>query len=155
MKLDFDLIKQLIKDMQEFAEPEKQIFSAAGFDEAVSVIENIRTTVFPCVLVEDVQEGNISFASGFCDNATIAVWVVCRAPQNTNAERKEAFLKAFELSKKIMAEIVRYNADRSDSDAYIDFARSVRYTPTGPLAGNVYGYEFLYSTKQEIEFINN
>ncbi|MDR1551873.1 MAG: hypothetical protein LBS69_00195 [Prevotellaceae bacterium] len=155
MRLDFDLIKQLIATMPEFAKFDKQIFSVAGFDDAVSIVENIRTTIFPCVLVEDVPEGNISFASGFCDNASVTVWALCSAPQNTGAERKAAFTAAFELSKKIMAKIVEANANRQDEDVYIDFARGVRYMPVGPLAGNIYGYEFVYNTQQEIEFINN
>ncbi|MDR2064447.1 MAG: hypothetical protein LBP85_01860 [Prevotellaceae bacterium] len=155
MKLDFYLIKQLISDMPEFADAEKQIFSVAGFDEAVSAVENIRNTVFPCVLIEDIPEGNISFASGFCNNSAVAVWVVCRAHQNANAERKTAFTAAFELSKKIMAKIIAVNASRRDEDVYIDFARGVRYMPVGPLAGNVYGYEFVYNTRQEIELINS
>ncbi|MDR2125578.1 MAG: hypothetical protein LBP63_01940 [Prevotellaceae bacterium] len=155
MKLDFEFIKQMISGMPEFATIEKQIFSVAGFDEAVSVVENIRNTVFPCVLVENIQDGNISFASGFCNNAAVAVWVVCRAAQNSGNDRQTAFAAAFELSKKIMAKIIAANAKRNDRDTYIDFSRGVRYMPAGPLAGNAYGYEFVYNTKTEMELIDS
>ncbi|MDR3286673.1 MAG: hypothetical protein LBT27_04455, partial [Prevotellaceae bacterium] len=66
-----------------------------------------------------------------------------------------AFSQAFELSKKIMAKIIKHNAHRTDGDVYIDFAKGTTYLPRGPLASNVYGYEFIYVTKDEIELIDN
>jgi hypothetical protein len=151
MKLDFDFMKNIIREMPEFANIDRQIFSVVGFDEAVAVVENIRTTEFPCVLVEDIPDGNISFKSGFCDNRTVSIWTLYKAQQNTNAERKSAFLSAFEMSKVIMGKIlVAYTNCYDNENFYIDFERGTAYMPRGPLAGNVYGYEFVFVTKQEI-----
>jgi hypothetical protein len=151
MKLDIDLIKSIIQDMHEFTNIEKQLFSVAGFDDAVSVAENVRITEFPCVLIEDVPDGNISFTSGFCDNRTVSVWVLKQAKNNTSAERRAALMESFVMSKKIMSRLIAANANRTDEDAYIDFARGTVYMARGPFAGNVYGYEFVYSVKYEID----
>jgi hypothetical protein len=153
MKLNFELLQQLLPKLPEFANPDRfpeQLFSVNGFDEATTVAEQLRGIQFPAVLLEETGNGYISRADGFCDHRTISIWVLQRAADLSATGRKQAYTQIFELGKEILRLLVRSNAGYDGTGHFIDFTRTA-YIPRGPVAQNVFGYEFLLTLSEELD----
>jgi hypothetical protein len=153
MKLNFELLQQLLPELPEFASPAhfpEQLFSVNGFDEATAIVEPLRSIRFPAVLLEETGNGYISCAAGFCDHRAISIWVLQRAPDLSAAARKQAYAQTFDLGKEILRRLVRVNAAYDGMGQCIDFARTA-YIPRGPIAQNVFGYEFLINISEELD----
>jgi hypothetical protein len=153
MTLNFELLQQLLPTLIEFANSERfpeQLFSVNGFDEATTVVEKMRGVQFPVVLIEETGNGYISYASGFCDHRTMSIWVLQRAAGISAAERKQAYAQTFGLAKEILRMLVQSNAAYNGTEQFIDFTRTA-YIPRGPLAQNVFGYEFILTITEEID----
>jgi hypothetical protein len=152
MTVNFELLQQLLPELVEFANSERfpeQLFSVNGFDEATTVVEQLRDVQFPAVLIEETGNGYISYASGFCNHRTISIWVLQRAA-GLSAGRKEAYAQMFDLAKKILCLLVRSNAGyNGGAGQFIDFTRTA-YIPRGPVAQNVFGYEFILNVSEEL-----
>jgi hypothetical protein len=153
MNLNFELLQQLLPGLPEFANPDRfpeQLFSVNGFDEATAVVEQLRGIQFPAVLLEETGSGYIGYASGFCDHRTVSFWVLQRAADISAAGRKQAYAQTFGLAKEILRLLVRSNAGHDGTGQFIDFTRTA-YIPRGPMAQNVFGYEFMLAISEEID----
>jgi hypothetical protein len=153
MRINRELLEQLLPELPGFVNPShfhEQLFSVNGFDEATAVVEQLRGVRFPAILIEETANGYISCASGFCDHRTVSLWVLQQAGSLAPDDRKQAFAGAFDLGKEILRLLVRANAGYDGSGMFIDFTRTA-YIPRGPIAQNVFGYEFMLSTAEEID----
>jgi hypothetical protein len=153
MTVNFELLQQLLPGLMEFANPDhfpEQLFSVNGFDEATAVVEKLRGIQFPAVLIEETGNGYISYASGFCDHRTVSIWVLQRAAGLSAAGRKQAYAQTFDLAKEILRLLIRSNAGYDGAGHFIDFTRTA-YVPRGPMAQNVFGYEFILTINEEID----
>jgi hypothetical protein len=152
MNLNFELLQQLLPELPNFANSERfpeQLFSVNGFDEATAVAEQLRGIQFPAALIEETGNGYIGYASGFCDHRTVSIWVLQRADGISAAERKQAYKQTFDMGKEIVRRIVRVNANYDGTGQFIDFTRTA-YIPRGPIAQNVFGYEFILNVSEEL-----
>jgi hypothetical protein len=153
MTVNFELLQQLLPELVEFTNSERfpeQLFSVNGFDEATAVVEQLRGILFPAVLIEETGNGYIGYAAGFCDHRTVSIWVLQRAAGVSAAERKQAYAKTYELAKEILRLLIRANAGYNGDGQFIDFARTA-YIPRGPMAQNVFGYEFILNVSEELD----
>ena len=153
MKVNFELLQQLLPELIEFANPDhfpEQLFSVNGFDEATAVAEKLRGIRFPAVLIEETGNGYIGYAAGFCDHRTVSIWVLQRAAGLSADERKQAYAWTFGLGIEILRRLVRGNAGYDGAGQFIDYTRTA-YIPRGPIAQNVFGYEFILTVSEEID----
>jgi hypothetical protein len=152
MRLDCNYLKQRLPELPEFADERKfaeQLFSVSGFDEATTVAEQLRGIQFPAVLIEDTPNGYISYLSGFCDYRTISIWIMKKADSLTADHRKQALTDCFTVGTDILRLLIRDNALYEGAGVFLDFARTA-YFPRGPIAQNVFGYEFMLATAEEL-----
>jgi hypothetical protein len=153
MRVNFELLQQLLPELPEFANSDRfpeQLFSVNGFDEAATIVEQLRGVQFPAVLIEETGNGYISYASGFCDHRTVSLWALQRADGIAAAGRKQAYAQTFDLAKEILRLLIRSNAGYDGAGHFIDFTRTA-YVPRGPIAQNVFGYEFIIAISGEID----
>ena len=153
MKLDVDFLRQLLPKLPEFADAGKfsnQLKAVNGYDEATAVVENMRDTAFPLVLIEDVPTGYIGFNSGYADRRVTSIWILHKADDLTADARRKALLKSFELGKNVLKLIVYASIDYEGAEQWFDNART-QYIPRGPIAQQVFGYEFMINTIEEID----
>jgi hypothetical protein len=76
--------------------------------------------------------------------------VLQRAAGISAAERKQAYVQTFDLAKEILRRLVNANAGYDGAGNFIDFTRTA-YIPRGPMAQNVFGYEFILTISEEID----
>jgi hypothetical protein len=153
MRVNFELLQQILPELPEFSYPahfSEQLLSVNGFDEATAAVEQLRNLRFPAVLLEETGNGYIGCVSGFCDHRTISIWVLQRAASLLPEDRKQAYAQMFALGKDILRRLVRVNAGYNGTEHFIDFARTA-YIPRGPIAQNVFGYEFILTVSEEID----
>jgi len=151
MRLNLDFLKQVLPELNEFqsVSVNNQIKAVSGYDEATTVVENLRDVAFPLVLIEDVPTGYLGFVSGFSDRRVTSIWVLYKANDLTADARRKALMDSFELAKNILRRIVRENANYDGIGQFFEAART-QYFPRGPIAQQVFGYEFMLNTIEEI-----
>jgi hypothetical protein len=76
--------------------------------------------------------------------------VLQRADDLSAAGRKQTYAQTFDLAKEILRHLVHRNAGHDGTGHFIDFTRTA-YIPRGPIAQNVFGYEFILTISEEID----
>jgi hypothetical protein len=131
--------------MDEFKDGEiaSHVYTAEGYDGVIALLENIRTTTFPCLVIEDRSMGNISIDAGPLDTYSIPLWVMV-SDQTKGAT--ELYSHAFDLVKKILKILIR------DSDKNIIPGLDYTRIPYNKRSGvDAYGYEILLTFRLDID----
>lgn len=107
-----DYLISILPELEEFKNGEiaSHVHTGEGYDGVIALLENIRTTTFPCVIIEDRSTGNISIDSGPLDTFSLPLWVMV---QESDKSVSDQYKLAFELLKKILKILIR------DADAGI------------------------------------
>ena len=145
-------LKELLTELEEFRDPtalDYQIKSGDGFDEITAILENIRSIVFPCVVIEDKSSGNFSIEDGPVDTYTIALWVMMQQTRIEENDNSEIFRTAFALMKKIVVLLIREQESGTPSVASLDISRMPYNKRLG--GPNCLGYELLLTFRENIE----
>jgi hypothetical protein len=119
-----------------------------GLRELEETLENIRNLKEYVFLVEDDDDGFLSFTQGNFDNGFYTFHIVGRVKVNSSTDRvrvkKNCMALALLVFKKMMADAQNFG------DAAYGFDRSrVDYRQLGPLINNYYGYSFSYVMRDE------
>ncbi|MDP3387722.1 MAG: hypothetical protein Q8S24_10835 [Eubacteriales bacterium] len=138
-------LKSILPELEEFnnIEIDFHIQTAEGYDGVIALLENIRTTNFPCLVIEDRSMGNIAVDAGPLDTYSIPLWVMVQDPEKSPTEQ---FKKAFELVKKILKILIR-DAD-NDIIKGLDYSR-IPYNKRTAI--DSFGYEILLTFRMDID----
>ena len=145
-------LKELLTELEEFSDPtaiDNQIKSGDGFDEITAILENIRSIVFPCVVIEDKSSGNFTIEDGPVDTYTIALWVMLQQTREEENDNSEIFRTAFALMKKIVVLLIREQERGTPCVASLDISRMPYNKRLG--GPNCLGYELLLTFRENIE----
>lgn len=138
-----DYLKQVLPEITEFkdCEIDSHVLLAQGYDGVIAILDNIRTTGFPCVIIEDRSMGNIDIDSGPLDSYSIPLWVMV---QDATKEPSELFTLAYELVKKLLKILIR-DADYLNGFDYSRISYFKRF------ATDSAGYEILLQFREDID----
>lgn len=138
-------LKSILPELEEFKsiDVDSHIQTAEGYDGVIALLENIRTTNFPCIVIEDRSMGNIAIDSGPLDTYSIPLWVMVQGHETSASVQ---FEQAFELVKKIVKILIR------DTDNNIvkglDYSRIPYHKRT---AVDSFGYEILLTFRMDLD----
>lgn len=144
--LTVDYLSRVLPEIKEFSDRSKiqeQILSGEGFDGIIAILENLRTSQFPCVIVEDKSIGSIDIDAGPVDSYTISMWVMLQG-----TEISKLYKDAFSLGTKILKKLVR-DAEIEPKLHGIDSSHITYMKRSGAM--DCYGYEFLVTFKDNID----
>lgn len=140
-----DYLISILPELEEFKNGEiaSHVHTGEGYDGVIALLENIRTTTFPCVIIEDRSTGNISIDSGPLDTFSLPLWVMV---QESDKSVSDQYKLAFELLKKILKILIR------DADAGILSGFDYGRMPYNKRSGvDSYGYEMLITFRTDID----
>jgi len=140
-----DYLISILPEMEEFRSPDpaSHVQIAEGYDGVIALLDNIRTSSFPCLIIEDRSIGNIVIDPGSLDTYSIPLWVMV---QSTGESVTEQYKKAFELLKKLLKILIR-DADNGTLEG-LDYSR-IPYNKRS--AVDSYGYEILLTFNVDID----
>lgn len=140
-----DYLKRVLPELDEFKNKDmsEHVLDGNGYDGIMAILENLRSSTFPTVIVEDRSSGSITIDAGPVDVYSLPVWVMVAGE---NGDEYPAFESAFALVKKILKLFVR-DQDTADLDG-IDLSRIGYYKRFAP---GCYGYEILLTFRVDID----
>lgn len=146
LMLTVDYLSRVLPEIREFSDSSKlpgQILSGEGFDGIIAILENLRTSQFPCVILEDKSIGSIDIDAGPVDSYSISLWVMLQG-----TEISKLYNDAFSLGTKILKKLVR-DADTEPELQGLDSSHITYMKRSGAM--DCYGYEFLITFKDNID----
>ncbi len=140
-----DYLISILPEMEEFrsADLATHVQQAEGYDGVIALLENIRTSSFPCLIIEDRSIGNIVIDAGSLDTYSIPLWVMV---QSSEIGVTEQYKVAFELAKKLLKILIR-DAGNGILKG-LDYSRIPYNKRSGP---DSYGYEMLLTFNVDID----
>ena len=145
-------LQQVLVELEEFSHLsniENHIKSGDGYDAVTAILENIRSTDFPCVVIEDRSSGNFTIEAGPVDTFTIALWVMLQQTREEEDDNSELFRQAFELVKRIIKILIRDQVARPSDMGFLDISRIPYNKRFG--GAKCLGYELLLTFREEID----
>lgn len=137
----FDTVKAAFPEVE-------ALHRITGLRELEETLEQIRNHKDFMMLVEDDDDGYLSFEEGNSDSGFRTFYIVGRVKLNDSANRKliqnQCKTIALKVFKNMMADAQNFG------DAAYGFDRSrIDYRRIGPLINNYYGYSFSYMITNE------
>jgi len=104
-------LKKVLPELKEFEDADKfvnQLKEGDGYDEIVAILGALRTTEFPCVVLEDRSSGTMdNLLEGPLDNTSIALWIMDQGDRDETTGATAIFTRTFALAKEIIKLFIR------------------------------------------------
>jgi len=130
--------------LREFTSPGQQILQGNGYDGVIDILQNMRSVIYPCVILESGGSGTVADVEGPVDTFTQSLWVMGQLGRGEDEAALFASMKtlAMKIVAKLMLDMSEGNVNVQGLD-YQRFSYMQRYG--GP---NARGYELVLTFRQ-------
>ena len=148
--LTSDYLKRSLFRLKEFSSRDTQILEGSGYDGIISLLDNLRATEFPCVVLESGTTGTVQLIEGPVDTFTQSLWVMGQLGRSE--DEAALYSRMLELSRKV-ASLLLADAASEDSPevAGLDWTRFTYMKRWG--GQNARGYELVFTFKENFSLL--
>lgn len=93
-------LNNVLPEIPDFKNIDTQLLSADGYDAVFALLQNLRVTDYPCVILEDPVSGSFGCFPGGSDEYTQSLWVMVQL--NRNETPSEGYERARQYAMQIM-----------------------------------------------------
>ena len=138
-----------LSSLREFTSPGQQILQGNGYDGVIDILQNMRSVVYPCVILEAGGSGTVADVEGPVDTFTQSLWVMGQLGRGEDEAALFASMKtlAMKIVAKLMMDITT-GAPEVEGLDYQRFSYMQRYG--GP---NARGYELVLTFRQNFSLV--
>ena len=138
-----------LSSLREFTSPDQQILQGNGYDGVIDILQNMRSVVYPCVILEAGGSGTVADVEGPVDTFTQSLWVMGQLGRGEDEAALFASMKtlAMKIVAKLMMDITT-GAPEVEGLDYQRFSYMQRYG--GP---NARGYELVLTFRQNFSLV--
>ena len=138
-----------LSSLREFTSPDQQILQGNGYDGVIDILQNMRSVVYPCVILEAGGSGTVADVEGPVDTFTQSLWVMGQLGRGEDEAALFASMKtlAMKIVAKLMMDITTGVPEVEGLD-YQRFSYMQRYG--GP---NARGYELVLTFRQNFSLV--
>lgn len=130
--------------LREFTSPDQQILQGNGYDGVIDILQNMRSVIYPCVILEAGSSGTVADIEGPVDTYTQSLWVMGQLGRGEDEAALFASMKR--LAMKIMAKLMVDMSAGMQEVQGLDYQRfSYMQRWGGP---NARGYELILTFRQ-------
>lgn len=130
--------------LREFTSPDQQILQGNGYDGVIDILQNMRSVIYPCVILECGSSGTVADVEGPVDTFTQSLWVMGQLGRGE--DEAALFLSMKQLAMKIVAKLM---LDMSAGNANVQGLDYQRFSYMQRYGGpNARGYELVLTFRQ-------
>ncbi len=138
-----------LSSLKGFDSPDCQILQGNGYDGVMDILQNMRSVIYPCVILEAGGSGTVADMEGPVDTFTQSLWVMGQLGRGEDEAALFAQMKtlAMKIVAKLMADMTS-GAEEVQGFDYQRFSYMQRYG--GP---NARGYELVLTFRQNFSLL--
>ena len=148
--LTVDFLKRTLFRLKEFWSRDTQILEGSGYDGIISLLDELRSVEFPCVVLESGGTGTVQLVEGPVDTYTQSVWVMGQLGRGE--DEAELYARMRELARKVAALLLAAGAtDGAPEVAGLDWTRFTYMKRWG--GQNARGYEIMFTFRENFSLL--
>lgn len=148
--LSVEFLKKNLFRLKEFQSRDTQILEGSGYDGIISLLENLRTAEFPCVVLENGTTGTVQLVEGPVDTYTQSLWVMGQLGRSE--EEAALYARMRELARKVAALLLAAAASGDSPEvAGLDWSRFTYMKRWG--GQNARGYEIMFTFRENFSLL--
>jgi len=120
----------------------KKIIEVSGLSQMLSLINQVKSMVYPVLAVEDAPELDLDIDDKDFEDQMHTFYVLVQANQTNGAKRRAAYTIAYAIGKSLLKTMVLpfgIKLDKTDIHVF----------KVGPLGNNAFGYGFTYNILEQ------
>lgn len=138
-----------LSSLREFISPDCQILQGNGYDGVIDILQNLRSVVYPCVILEAGGSGTVADVEGPVDTFTQSLWVMGQLGRGEDEAALFSQMKS--LAMKVVAKLMVDMAAGAPEVQGLDYQRfSYMQRYGGP---NARGYELVLTFRQNFSLL--
>jgi len=141
--LTTNYLKSSLSSLREFVSPDSQILQGNGYDGVIDILQNMRSVIYPCVILEAGSSGTVMNVEGPVDTFTQSLWVMGQLGRGE--DEAELFASMKRLAMKIFSRLLMDIGTAPQVEG-LDFQRFTYMQRWG--GPNARGYEMMLTFRQ-------
>lgn len=126
----------------------RAVYPCTGLSSMEGLVEDIRKTIFPCVMVEIGDEGWLDMLAADNSQRDLVFYILEKKDNATVNDIREMLVRTKAKGYKILREMRAKGREYGDLCYGIDFSR-INFMKVGPLAFSAYGYCFTLTINEQ------
>lgn len=120
------------------------IYKCTGLSTMEGMVDNVRTTAWPCIMVEVGDEGFIDMTTSLNDTRTCTFFILEKNASATSGQIGEMIARAKAKGVELLRQMRSDASNYGDKCFGIDFSK-IDYMKIGPVGMSSYGYMFTFT----------